>query len=70
MRIFDNPELSKFLSFLIGLGMMIIFFERPNHTKSKLAVNLADIEGKVVSYGGKCYRYHAEDIPCEILSSK
>lgn len=58
------------LSFIIGLGIAIMLFHKPFQIRKMLPIPLSNIEGKVIKFDGKCYRYHAEDTQCEILSSK
>ena len=59
-----------FISFLIGLGTAVMLFHKPIQTTPTLAMPVADVEKNVVNYGGKCFRYHAEDCKCEIPTSK
>jgi len=59
-----------FISFLIGLGIVVMLFHKPIRTTATLAMPVADVEKNVVNYGGKCFKYHAEDCKCEIPTSK
>jgi len=59
-----------FLSFLIGLGLAVMLFHKTIKTIPTLAMPVAEVEKNVVKYGGKCFRYHAEDCKCEIPTSK
>lgn len=63
-------EVDPLISFIIGLGTAIMFFHKPFQVRNTLAMPLGDIEGKVISFGKKCYTYHAEDARCEIPPSK
>lgn len=63
-------EAEPLMSFIIGLGVAIMLFHKPFQTRSMLAMPVGDIEGKVISFGKKCYTYHAEDARCEIPPSK
>ena len=63
-------EEDEFFSFVIGIGLAIMLFHQPFKTKPTLALPIEEIEGKVVSFNKKCYKYHAEDSHCEILTSK
>lgn len=69
-RILHNPRSEFFFSFLVGIGLSIMLFHRPVHSQKVLAINPADVEGKVVRADGKCYSYRVEDTACEIPSSK
>ena len=63
-------ETTPLLSFIIGMGVAIMLFHKPFKTKPSLALPIEEIEGKIISFNKKCYKYHAEDSQCEILSSK
>ena len=65
-----SKETLPLLSFIIGLGVAVMLFHKPFQSKSTLALPIDQIEGKAISFGKKCYKYHAEDARCEILSSK
>jgi hypothetical protein len=65
-----SKETLPLLSFIVGLGVAILFFHKPFQTRATLSMPLHEVEGKVVEVGKKCYQYHAEDAQCEILSSK
>ena len=47
-----------------------MLFRKPFQTRNTLALPLEEVEGKVISFGKKCYTYHAEDARCEIPPSK
>jgi len=63
-------EAEPLMSFVIGLGVAIMLFHKPFQTRNTLALPLEEVEGKVISFGKKCYTYHAEDARCEIPPSK
>ena len=44
-----------FLSFLIGMGLMILIFHKPYDYKHVLGTSVSNIENKVVKHGGKCF---------------
>lgn len=69
-KIIRNTNSSKLLSFLVGMGIIVLLFHKPLELQKTLALSVADIEGRVVSNGNKCYSYVAEDCACEILPSK
>lgn len=70
IEIFRTERTVPFLSFLIGMGLSILFFHKPIYSKKTLGIPIADVENKTVRYEGKCYQYVAEDSECEIPSTK
>jgi hypothetical protein len=64
-KLLHNPQSIKVLSFLIGMGLVVLLFHKPIDFEKTLALSVEDIEGRVVPNGGKCYSYVAEDCPCE-----
>jgi hypothetical protein len=64
-KLLNNPQSSKVLSFLIGMGVVVLLFHKPLSFEKTLALSVEEIEGRVVPNGGKCYSYLAEDCPCE-----
>ena len=65
-----SKETLPLLSFIVGLGIAILLFHKPFQTRKTLSLPVKDIEGKTIAFDKKCYRYHAEDAQCEILSLK
>jgi len=70
VQIFRNEKAAPLLSFIIGLGVIVMLFHRPFITNTVLSMPVSEIEGKVVKQGSKCFEYHAEDSQCEISASK
>lgn len=70
VQIFRNEKAAPVLSFIIGLGVIVMLFHRPFITNMILSLPVSEIEGKVVKQGSKCFEYHAEDSQCEISASK
>ena len=70
VQIFRNEKAAPLLSFIIGLGVIVMLFHRPFVTNPVLSMPVSEIEGKVVKQGGKCFQYNAEDSQCEISASK
>jgi hypothetical protein len=70
IQIFRNEKAAPLLSFIIGLGIVVMLFHRPFITKRVLSMPVSDIESRVVRHGSKCFEYHAEDSQCEISPSK
>lgn len=64
-KLLHNPQSSKVLSFLVGMGIIVLLFHKPLELQKTLALSVEEIEGRVVPNGGKCYSYVAEDCPCE-----
>ena len=60
---------APFFSFIIGMGVAMLFFHRNFGVIKTLAVPVSDTTSKVVKVDGKCYRYRVEDAQCEIPSS-
>jgi hypothetical protein len=60
----------SFISFLIGMGLVIMLFHKPILERKTLSLSVKDVIEKIVSIDGKCYKYIAEDATCEIPSSK
>jgi hypothetical protein len=69
-KFFKDEKTITILSFVIGLGLAIMLFHRPIPTIQTLSLPVSKIEGSVVRQGEKCYQYHAEDAPCEILPTR
>jgi hypothetical protein len=69
-KLLHNERSLSFFSFLIGMGVIIMMFHKPLHSKITLALPIEDVEGKIINYNGKCYSYRAEDRACEIPPSK
>jgi len=70
LQLFKNEKTTPFFSFLIGLGVSVMLFHKPIHTRLALALPVSDIESETIKIGERCFRYVAEDSQCEILSSK
>jgi len=70
LGIFRSQKSVPFLSFLIGLGIVVMLFHRPIPVRAALSVPASDIEGRVVRHGDKCVKYVAEDAECELPTFK
>ena len=66
LKIINSDRTAPFISFLIGMGVVVMLFHRPIITKAMLALPISKIENTVVRSNGKCYKYRAEDTACEI----
>jgi hypothetical protein len=66
-EILAKPEANIFFSFVIGLGLAVLMFHRPQievqesmHEPDKLRTMITNVDGK-------CYRYRIEDASCPDL---
>jgi hypothetical protein len=64
-KIVHSKQTVPFLSFLIGLGLSVLFFHKPYTSKKYLSIPVSKIEGKVVKHDDKCYTYRSKDVKCE-----
>lgn len=64
-----SKETLPLLSFIVGLGVAVLFFHKPFQKRATLSLPLDKVEGATVEINKKCYQYHAEDAQCEILPS-
>lgn len=69
-KVLNKPQSGMFFSFIIGLGVIILIFQKPIQKRLQLSMPVSDIEGQVVKVDGKCFQYHAEDVPCEKYAGK
>jgi len=69
-KLLSNPQSIKVLSFIVGFGLAILIFHKPFDTYLTLGVSVKDVEEHTIRHDGKCYKYRAEDAPCEISDSK
>lgn len=70
IKILHNERSMMFISFLIGMGLVIMLFHKPIQERKTLSLPVADVVREIVSIDGKCYQYTAQDATCEIPSSK
>jgi hypothetical protein len=63
-KIVHSKQTVPFVSFLIGLGLTVLFFHKPYARKKYLSVPVSKIEGRVVKHGDKCYIYQSQDVKC------
>lgn len=69
-EMFRSEKAGPVLSFIIGLGVTVLFFHKPFQYKYKLQSSVSDYVNKPVKFGNKCYVYTAEDTECDLPSSK
>jgi hypothetical protein len=63
-KLMRDEKSVAFLSFLIGLGTVILFFHKPFSSRQFLSLPVNQIEGQVIKHGDKCYTYSTEDSLC------
>jgi hypothetical protein len=59
-----KPEANFFFSFVVGLGLAVLMFHRPQSEIEVSAIPPAQIRDMVTKVDGKCYRYRIEDASC------
>lgn len=69
-KVLNRPESGMFFSFIVGLGLIVLILHRPIQTQLELSMAVSEVEGRVIKTDGKCFRYHAEDVPCEKSNPK
>ena len=63
-RLLRNERSTPIFSFLIGMGLIVLFFHKPFMTYQELSVPVSKVEGRTIRVGGKCYSYAAKDSLC------
>jgi len=63
-EILRKPEANMFFSFVIGVGIAILMFHRPQTEISESAHAAEDLRTMVTRIDGKCFRYRIEDASC------
>ena len=63
-EILRKPEANMFFSFVIGVGIAVLMFHRPQAEVSECAHTAEDLRTMVTRIDGKCYRYRIEDASC------
>jgi len=63
-KVLKKPEANYLFSFVIGLGIAVLMFHRPQTEIDVCAVPLEDLKKMVTRVDGKCYRYRVEDASC------
>ena len=70
VKILHNERSMVFISFLIGMGLVIMMFHKPLLKRKTLALPIFDIVKRTVAIDEKCYQYSAEDATCDLPSFK
>ena len=65
-NIYTSPKGAAFFSFVIGLGVAILLFHRPQKVREVSSVPPKEIDRVVISQNGKCYRFRVEDASCPV----
>jgi hypothetical protein len=63
-KLLHNEKSAAFLSFLVGMGVVVLLFHKPYSSYQFLSIPVSNIEGRIVRHGQKCYTYVAEDCLC------
>ena len=65
-RLLHDEKSIAFLSFLIGMGLMVLLFHKPYESTDSLTLPVSKVEQTTVRHDGKCYSFKAEDSVCKI----
>lgn len=63
-EILAKPEASMLFSFVIGLGLAILMFHRPQVEVQESLHEPEKLRTMITNVDGKCYRYRIEDASC------
>lgn len=63
-KLLHDKKSVSFLSFLIGMGLVVLFFHKPYVSKKFLSLPVSEVERKIIKHGDKCYIYISEDVKC------
>jgi hypothetical protein len=56
-----------FFSFVLGVGLAVLMFHRPQVEMDVSAIPVAELKKMITRVDGKCYRYRIEDASCPKL---
>lgn len=70
LEVLNSEKAAPVLSFIIGVGIVVLFLHKPLTYKYKLESSVSDYTNRPVKFGNKCYVYTAEDTQCDLPSSK
>ena len=64
-EVLRKTESRILFSIVIGIGLAVLMFRRPQKEVEISAVTPSEITGKVIRVDGKCYRFRIEDASCQ-----
>jgi hypothetical protein len=67
-KLIQNERSMPILSFLIGMGVIVLLFHKPYAKYQSLSLPVSKVEGKTIKVGGKCYSYTAKDSLCPLVN--
>jgi hypothetical protein len=63
-EILAKPEARMLFSFVIGLGLAVLMFHRPQIEVEESLHEADTLRTMITRVDGKCYRYRIEDASC------
>lgn len=64
VEVIRNPQANIVFSFVVGLGLAVLLFHRPQKTRNVSAVSPAELKDALTRVDGACYRFKIEDASC------
>jgi hypothetical protein len=62
--VLQNPTALAFFSFVIGVGIAVLLFHRPQAQRVLSSIPPKELDRTIVSKNGKCFRFRIEDASC------
>lgn len=62
--IIKSPQANLVFSVIVGLGIAVLLFHRPQRTRNISAVSPAELKDALTRVDGACYRFKIEDASC------
>lgn len=62
--IIKSPRANIVFSVIVGLGLAVLMFHRPQKVRNVSAVSPAELKDAITRVDGKCYRFKIEDASC------